>query len=306
MLDLTGHMPSEHADTAVVIGKFDALHLGHQQLLHELVEISEEAGLAAAVVTFDRHPNHVLRPGDVQLPITGPTQKRELLEAAGVDVLKVLHFDEKLAQLTPEQFVREQIVPLRCRIVLVGKGFRFGSGGRGNLETLRELGMKYGFQAREITNVEANGAKISTSLIRNLLDQGKVEAANILLGRNHATKGEVEHGLKLGRKLGYPTANLSRSSEGYLPADGVYAGYLIADGVRYPAAHSVGTNDSIEAVPRLLESHVIGRDDLDLYGKTVVCEYVAQVRGWAKFESIEQLTAQIASDVAKAKELLAE
>jgi riboflavin kinase/FMN adenylyltransferase len=106
--------------------------------------------------------------------------------------------------------------------------------------------------------------------------------------------------------LGYPTANLSRSSEGYLPADGVYAGYLIADGVRYPAAHSVGTNDSIEAVPRLLESHVIGRDDLDLYGKTVVCEYVAHVRGWAKFESIEQLTAQIAADVAKAKQLLAE
>jgi riboflavin kinase/FMN adenylyltransferase len=116
----------------------------------------------------------------------------------------------------------------------------------------------------------------------------------------------VEHGRKLGRQLGYPTANISRLAEGYLPADGVYAGYLIADGVRYPAAHSVGTNDSIEAVPRLLESHVIGRDDLDLYDKTVVCEYVAQVRGWAKFETLEKLKAQIADDVARAKRLLEE
>jgi riboflavin kinase/FMN adenylyltransferase len=188
----------------------------------------------------------------------------------------------------------------------VGEGFRFGAGGKGNVSTLRELGLKHGFQVREVAHVEVDGHKISTSEIRQLLDQGRVETANLLLGRNHATRGEVEHGRKLGRKLGYPTANLSRSSEGYLPADGVYAGYLIADGVRYPAAHSVGTNDSIEAVPRLLESHVIGRDDLDLYGKTVVCEYVAQVRGWAKFESIEQLTAQIAADVAKAKQLLAE
>jgi riboflavin kinase/FMN adenylyltransferase len=128
----------------------------------------------------------------------------------------------------------------------------------------------------------------------------------MLLGRLHSTVGPVEHGRKLGRKLGFPTANLARSSEGYLPADGVYAGYLTADGVRYPAAHSIGTNDSIEAVPRLLESHVIGRDDLELYGKTVVCEYVAQVRGWAKFESIETLTGQIAADVVRAKELLDE
>ena len=271
-----------------------------------MIEASEEAGLAACVLTFDRHPNAVLQPDSVPSPIIGPSQKAELLESLGIDVLCVLNFDKSLAELTPDEFVENHIATLRARIVLVGEGFRFGAGGKGNVSTLRELGLKHGFQVREVAHVEVDGHKISTSEIRQLLDQGRVETANLLLGRNHATKGEVEHGRKLGRKLGYPTANLSRSSEGYLPADGVYAGYLIADGVRYPAAHSVGTNDSIEAVPRLLESHVIGRDDLDLYGKTVVCEYVAQVRGWAKFESIEQLTAQIAADVAKAKQLLAE
>lgn len=306
MLSFTGRLPADHADTAVTIGKYDAIHLGHQQLLHELVEISEEAGLAAAVVTFDRHPNTVLQPSKVPNPIIGHQQKFEILQALGIDLLSVLKFDQDLADLSPEAFVQLHIVPLNARIVLVGEGFRFGRGGAGDFDSLRELGMKYGFQARQAKNVEVNGHKISTSEIRQLLESGKVEAANLLLGRNHSTSGIVEHGRKLGRKLGFPTANLARDSEGMLPADGVYAGYLIADGIYYPAAHSIGTNDSIEAVPRLLESHVIGRDDLDLYDKVVVCEYVAQVRGWAKFDSIESLTAQIGADVKRAKELLGE
>lgn len=306
MLEIRDFLPDEHADTAVVIGKFGSIHLGHQQLIHQLIEASEEAGLSALVLTFDRHPNAVLRPENVPLPVVGSQQKKTLLEKLGVDVLKVIPFDHELASLTPEQFVEKHLLPLRARIVLVGKGFKFGSGGEGNIQTMRELGLRFGFQTREVDNVEANGMKISTTAIRKLLDEGKVEIANMLLGRNHVTEGVVEHGRKIGRTLGYPTANISRDAEGYLPADGVYAGYLVADGIRYPAAHSVGTNDSIEAVPRLLESHVIGRDDLDLYDKSVVCEYVAQVRGWAKFESLDLLKEQIANDVAKAKKLLEE
>ncbi len=306
MLIFRTSLPADFSDTAVAIGKFDGIHLGHQQLLHELIEVSEEAGLAACLLTFDRHPNAVLNPENVPQPLIGPNQKAHLLETLGLDVLCVLEFSQALAALSPEDFISKHLVPLRARVVLVGHGFRFAAGGKGGVADLGEFGAKYGFQVREVPHVEVDGHKISTTEIRNLLDRGKVELANLLLGRNHYTVGEVEHGRKLGRKLGFPTANLARSSEGYLPADGVYAGYLIADGIRYPAAHSVGTNDSIQAVPRLLESHVIGRDDLDLYGKTVVCEYVAQVRGWAKFESVEQLTAQIAADVAKAKELLGE
>jgi len=306
MLELTGSLPAEHADTAVVIGKFRSIHLGHQQLIHELIQASEDSGLSALVLTFDRHPNAILKPDAVPEAVIGPKQQRRLLEVLGVDVLKLVSFDEKFANSSPEEFVTKHLVPLRARLVLVGGGFKFGAGGEGNIETLRQLGLKYGFQVREVSNIEANGRKISTTAIRELLDLGKVEMASMLLGRNHSTEGIVEHGRKIGRTLGYPTANISRDAEGYLPADGVYAGYLIADGVRYPAAHSVGTNDSIEAVPRLLESHVIGRDDLDLYDKNVVCEYVAQVRGWAKFETLEKLKAQIADDVARAKKLLEE
>lgn len=306
MLEIKGSLPEDFADTAVAIGKFGSIHLGHQQLIHQLIEASEEAGLSALVLTFDRHPNAVLHPDSVPAAVIGENQKKRLLEELGVNALKVIAFDQELSSLTPEQFVERHLLPLRARIVLVGKGFKFGARGAGSVDSLRELGLRFGFQTREVENVEANGLKISTTAIRKLLNEGKVEVANLLLGRNHRTEGVVEHGRKLGRKLGYPTANISRDAEGYLPADGVYAGYLIADGVRYPAAHSVGTNDSIEAVPRLLESHVIGRDDLDLYDKSVICEYVAQVRGWAKFESLELLKQQIAKDVASAKKLLEE
>ena len=304
MLEIT-ELPEGFSETALAIGKFDGVHLGNQQLIHELITQAEEHALAPVVVTFDRHPNHVLNPENVPLPIIGPRQKARLVAELGVAAMRTLTFDEEFAQLTPEEFVSTHIVPLRAKLVLVGEGFRFGHKGSGSVETLSELGLRFGFKAQQVSHVMLDDQKISSTKTRQLISEGKVFAASVLLGRNHQTEGVVEHGRKLGRKLGYPTANLSRDSEGLLPADGVYAGYLYADGIRYEAAHSVGTNDSIEAVPRLLESHVIGRDDLDLYGKTVICEYVDQVRPWAKFESVDELTDQIARDVAGAKKILA-
>ena len=303
MLEIT-ELPADFSETALAIGKFDGIHLGHQQLIHELVNRAEEEALAPVVLTFDRHPNHVLNPSNVPLPIIGPKQKASLVAELGVAAMRTMTFDEEFAHLSPEEFVLRYITSLRAKLVLVGEGFRFGFKGSGSIETLVELGSRHGFRAQPVSHVLLEDQKISSTVVRELISEGRVFAASLLLGRNHQTEGVVEHGRKLGRKLGYPTANLSRESEGLLPADGVYAGYLYADGVRYPAAHSVGTNDSIEAVPRLLESHVIGRDDLDLYGKSVICEYVDQVRPWAKFDSVDQLTEQIARDVAGAKKIL--
>lgn len=308
MLEITSptQLPADFADTAVAIGKFDGIHLGHQQLFNELVELSEDAGLAATVFTFDRHPRTLFDPAGAPKPLIGPGQKSRLLKEAGIDLVLTAKFDQELASLSPEQFVANYLVPLRARLVMVGEGFRFGAGGKGTIEDLRRIGQVQGFSAREVRNVNLGESKISSTRTRALLDQGDVAEAAVLLGRNHETTGVVEHGRKLGRTIGFPTANISRSAEGYLPADGVYAGYLISDGVRYRAAHSVGTNDSVAEVPRLLESHVIGRDDLDLYDKVVTCEYVAKVRGWAKFESLELLVEQISKDVAVAASLLEE
>ncbi len=299
-------LPAELGATAVAIGKFDGLHLGHQQLLHELVEYCQDAGLVPAAITFDRHPKALLDPDNCPRPLIGPMQKANLVEATGVEVLLTLPFTQELANLSPRAFIEQVIAPLSAQMIFVGQGFRFGSHGSGGIDDLRELGPEFGFRVREVANVEVAGRKISSTDLREILDAGKVEVANLLLGRNHQVTGLVEHGRKLGRTLGFPTANISRSAEGYLPGDGVYAGYLYAEGIRYPAAHSVGTNDTVGEVPRVLESHVIGRTDLDLYDLEVTCEFVAQVRGWTKFASLEELIAQIAVDVEKSKEILGE
>ena len=308
MLEITNpnQLPESFASCAVAIGKFDGLHLGHRQLLHELVEYANENSLAAVVLTFDKNPKALLDPTSAPKSLIGPTQKSRWIEEAGIDVLMTLEFDEELAKLSPEEFLEKYLQSVRAQMVMIGEGFRFGNRGSGTITDLRELGPKFGFRSKEISSVMLGNRRISSTQIRELLEAGAVEAAALLLDRNHEVTGEVEHGRKLGRTLGFPTANLSRKSEGYLPADGIYAGYLTAEGVRYPAAHSVGTNDSVETVPRLLESHVIGRDDLDLYGQIVTCEFVGKVRGWQKFDSLEELVAQIARDVAQAAEILGE
>jgi riboflavin kinase/FMN adenylyltransferase len=308
VLELTkvSQLPSDWPGSVVAIGKFDGIHLGHQQLIHEAVEYAQDASLAAIALTFDRHPKALFDPANCPKELIGPGQKADLISDLGVDALLVLEFDQALASLTPEDFVSQQLVPLGTQMVFVGVGFTFGAGGKGTVEQLRELGQRYGFRVREIANVLFSDHKVSSTDIRLLLEQGKVETAALLLGRNHRVIGTVEHGRKLGRTLGFPTANISRDADGLLPSDGVYAGWVYVGEKRYPAAHSVGTNDSIEAVPRLLESHLIGVSDIDLYGQVVTCEFVAQVRGWQKFSSLEDLVQQISDDVAKATEILGE
>ncbi|MEY4992954.1 MAG: hypothetical protein RIS82_76 [Actinomycetota bacterium] len=298
-------LPEGFAQTAVTIGKFDGIHLGHQKLLGQLVEASEEHLLASVVVTFDRHPDALFRPEQARLPLIGPGQKLELLEHAGVDAVITLPFDQALASLSPREFVQEILVDgLKAKLVLVGEDFRFGQGGLGTPEVLRELGAEFGFSARVISSANLGGAKVSTTRIIESLDRGDVSEAAAMLGRNHQTVGVIEHGLKIGRTIGFPTANMSREAEGYLPLDGVYAGWLYADGKKYPAAHSVGINETFQAVPRLVESHVIDRNDLDLYDKTVVLEFVEFIRPAAKFDGVDSLVAEINRDLEKCRAIL--
>ena len=306
MLSLTAL--SEAADlgpTAVTIGKFDGIHRGHQALISALRDAAEEHDLKTVLVTFDRHPDALLNPGAVKWPLIGPTQKASLVADAGVDVMLTLAFDDALAQQSAKDFVQETLVDaLRAKIVIVGEDFRFGAGGVGDISLLHELGQQLGFEVRVIPSATESGLKVSTSAIRELLDLGDVAKAGILLGRTHTTVGVVEHGLKIGRTIGFPTANMSRDAEGYLPLDGVYAGWLIADGQRYPAAHSVGINETFQAVPRLVESHVLDRKDLDLYDKVVTLEYVDFVRPSAKFDGVESLVAEINRDLDKIRNIL--
>lgn len=298
-------LPEGLAESAITIGKFDCLHLGHQDLLRNLVEVAQEHMLVPTAITFDRHPNEVLRPEQTKLPILGLSQKREALERAGIEILVELEFTEELANLTPEEFVANYLVSgLDARFVIVGEGFRFGKQGTGSCSDLRELGKKHGFSFKEQPPLTFDGRIISTTWVRELLDAGNVSEASKLLGRTHQVRGVIEHGLKIGRKIGFPTANMARDAEGYLPVDGVYSGWLVTENARYPAAHSVGINETFQAVPRLVESHILDRDDLDLYDQVVTLEFVDFVRPSAKFDGVDSLVAQIHLDLEQVKKQL--
>lgn len=306
-----GEVPLDYAKTVVTIGKFDGVHLGHQRLVSEAIHLAEEHALAAVVLTFDRHPNVVLKQNQLHLPITGPQQKLQLLEELGVDAVLTLTFDEALAAMPAEEFIETYLVDaLRAKAVVVGEGFRFGAGGEGDVALLRLIGLERGFVVREVAHAEVGGSKISSTRVRAALDSGDVNLAAALLGRPHAVRGVIEHGKKLGRTIGFPTANMSRAAEGYLPLDAVYAGWLIvnhSDGSQtgYPAALSVGINETFEAVPRVLEAYVLDRDDLDLYDLDVTMEFVEFVRPTLKFDSVETLIEAIKDDVEKVRSLLA-
>jgi len=267
-------------------------------------------------VTFDRNPLSVLRPEICPPQLIGVHQKLQLLAEAGVDATLMLHFDEQLAALPAREFVEHVLVgALGVKTVLVGQDFRFGRGGAGNVDLLGELGGEWGFTVDVVQDVRAigEGRRVSSTWIRELLDEGDVATAQRLLGRPASVWGEVVHGLKRGRELGYPTANLSAELEGFVPADGVYAGWLIdqgsddglRSGIRYPAAISVGLNPTFDDVhARQVEAYVLDETDLDLYGRRVEIQFVQRVRGMVAFRGIDALIDQIGDDVRRVREAL--
>jgi len=300
-------VPADCGPSVVAIGKFNGVHIGHREMIRVAQEKAATSGARVVVVTFDRHPASLLNPERVPADITGDWRKLNLLAEAGVESTLVLPFDEALASLTPEAFVAQVLVEtLHASDVIVGHDFRFGNRASGDLTTLRELGAKYSFSVAEIADVAPeSGRRVSSSWIRELIESGDVQAANELLGRTHAVRAEVVHGEARGRLLGYPTANLADDVTGCMPADGTYAGWLIdEDGTRYPAAISIGTNPTFEGERRRrIEAHVIDAK-LDLYGHTVIVEFVAYVRGMFKFDKIDELITQMDDDVVRIREIL--
>jgi len=308
-------VPPGFGPSVVAIGKFDGVHAGHRAVLERAKVDAAGTGAPVVAVTFDRHPLSVLRPELNPETVVGVTQKLRLLAETGIDATLLLAFDERLAALTPREFVRRVLVdPLQTRTVLVGHDFRFGHGGAGDPGVLAELGAEYGFQVDVVDDVRAidTDRRVSSSWIREALAAGDVETAARLLGHAPAVLGEVVHGHKRGRGLGFPTANLSDRLEGFVPADGVYAGWLVDEsiplrpGTRYPAAISVGTNPTFDDVlVRRVEAHVLDETALDLYGHVVEVEFVTRIRGMTAFTGIEELKAQIAEDVDRVRETLA-
>jgi riboflavin kinase / FMN adenylyltransferase len=312
-----GACPRPPTGTAVTIGAYDGVHLGHQAVIAEVrrrAEANDGGALATAVVTFDRHPAMVVRPESAPLLLTDLDQKLELLAAAGVDYTLVIHFDEERAREEAPDFVTEVLVDcLSARLVVVGEDFHFGRERKGDVALLDRMGEDHGFvvDGLDLVGVDArpaatDGARVSSTAIRAALRAGELDAANRMLGRPHEVRGLVSHGDHRGRELGFPTANVAVPGDILLPADGIYAGWFErADGSVHATAISLGRRPTFyeQAHASLLEAHLLDFEG-DLYGEHVRVRFVARLRGEAKFDSIDALVAQIGQDCDDAREVL--
>jgi riboflavin kinase/FMN adenylyltransferase len=282
------------------------VHLGHREILRQLRELAHSRGHISTLITFDRHPAELIAPDAVPLEIFSDAERLELIAQQGVDAALVLPFDHELATLSPREFVSTILVAkLHAQAVLVGHDFRFGAQAQGDVALLTELGTEFGFDVVLIEDVEEKGhGRISSSHIRDLIAAGEVAQATELLGGYPRVSGEVVHGHKRGRELGYPTANIGHDARIVIPGDGVYAGWFIDDGKRYPAAISVGTNPTFEGnLSRTVEAYLLD-ENLDLYGHMATVEFVARIRGMVAFNGIDELVTQMHDDVRITRELV--
>jgi riboflavin kinase / FMN adenylyltransferase len=304
-------VPDDWGSSVVTIGNFDGVHRGHQRVVSRAKEVASELGLPFVVVTFDPHPDEVVRPGSHPPFLCTARRQSVLLAGLGVDAVCVVEFTLEFSRLGPDEFVRTVLVDrLHAARVVVGEDFRFGHKAAGDVALLAELGEKYEFTAEGVPLVADDGVRISSSEIRAKLAAGDVAGAAVDLGRPHRVEGIVVRGHRRGRALGFPTANLETLPHTAVPADGVYAGWLVAvdddgaDGERWPAAISVGTNPTFDGRERSVEAYALDRDDLDLYGAHMGADFTQRLRDTVKFASVDELVAQMHRDVDAARELL--
>lgn len=292
----------------VTVGFFDGVHRGHQAVVRRAVALARERGVPAVVLTFDPHPSEIVRPGTHPPLLSTSAHRSDLMETLGVDAVVVLPFTVELSQLTPEEFVRQMLVErLHAVAVVVGQNFRFGHRAAGNLETLAELGEKYGFTAEGLPLAAPEGVaeqRFSSTDVRRMVLAGEVEAAAQRLGRPHRVEGIVVRGAQRGREMGFPTANVDTPPHTAIPADGVYAGWLVVDGDPLPAAISIGTNPTFNGTARTVEAYAIGRTDLELYDKYVAVDFLVRLRGQERFDSMEALVKRMNQDVEEAAALI--
>lgn len=289
--------------TSLTIGNFDGVHRGHSRLLSLVMDRAAQHGLTSLAVTFDPHPLRVIR-GQTPPFLTTTRQKLELLKASGLDYVLCLEFTPDMAQLSPEEFVERYLVRgLACRHLVIGHDYSFGRGGAGNYDTLLELGEKYGFVTERIEALTINGEVVSSTRIRDLIQQGRVEEAQPLLGRHFQVEGAVIKGSRRGGPLiGVPTANLEITDE-LVPLPGVYAVRAEHDGVSYPGVANVGHNPTFNQQALSVEVHLFDFSG-DLYGKRLGVSFVSRLRGEIRFSGVEELKQQIHRDIEEGRRLL--
>ncbi|RJF85664.1 bifunctional riboflavin kinase/FAD synthetase [Sphingomonas cavernae] len=297
-------VPDHLRGGVIALGNFDGFHAGHQAVVGRAVALARQMGGPALVATFDPHPVRHFKPDAEPFRLTTLDQRQRLFGKAGADAMLVFEFGAELASLTAEEFVAQRLVDLiGARGVVTGEDFTFGKGRGGNVDVLAELGLQYGLVTEAVAPVAAGGEVISSSRIREALQAGDCEAATRLLTRPFAIEGVVKHGDKLGRDIGFPTANIELGH--YLrPRYGIYAvrGRL-PDGRVLDGAANLGIRPTFDPPKELLEPHFFDFSG-DLYGQTIEVELIRFLRPEMKFDGLDALKVQIAQDCEDAKRVL--
>ncbi|HEY3899559.1 MAG TPA: bifunctional riboflavin kinase/FAD synthetase [Chthoniobacter sp.] len=289
----------------LAIGVFDGVHLGHQAVIRRALEAARQHGGSAVAVTFDPHPVRVLRPEQAPRLLTSTAHKLRLIRDLGVSYQLVIHFDEAFAATPPEDFIRALVGAARpLREICVGFEWSFGKGRTGNLALLEKLGMELGFAEVGVPAVESDGEIISSTLIRRAVENGDLARAAELLGREFTVLGTVIEGDRLGRKLGFPTANLSAHNEQF-PPNGVYAVEARRDGKVWPGVANIGVRPTVKNArgERLLEVHLFDFAE-EIYGEKLEITFRQFLRPEQRFANLDELKAQIGRDAEKARVVL--
>lgn len=285
----------------LAVGVFDGVHLGHRAVIQRALADARATGGTAVVVTFDPHPARVLRPEQSPLLLTCIQHKQQLISALGVENLLIVPFDKTVAAMEPSEFIREIATAAKpLRQICVGENWSFGKGRTGNIHLLKTLGENMGFAAIGIPDVQMNERPVSSTAIRNAVQAGDITTAAKLLGRNFSILGTVVAGRKMGRTIGFPTANLATNNE-QLPPNGVYAVTMQLRGKHLPGVANVGVRPTLEdAGARVCEVHLFDYTG-DFYGEEVEVNFLRFIREERKFQSLDALRDQIAQDVTAAK-----
>lgn len=295
----------DDTDTVVTIGNFDGVHLGHQAIFKTLQEVSKAHSLPSTVISFEPLPHEYFAPANAPLRLQGLRDKVINVAANGVDRLLLLQFDSTLAKMSAESFIADLLChKLRARHMIVGDDFRFGHQRTGTFDLLKSTATKLNYTVEQSPTRELNGARISSTRIRHFLDQGELTAAATLLGRPYRISGRVIHGEKVGRQLGFPTANVALGNH-RPPLRGVFAVWATDNesGQRYAAVANLGERPTVGGRKLLLEVHALDQS-VHWYGHHLAIDFVAQLRHEQRFDSLDELKAQIERDANAARELM--
>jgi len=296
----------EHRGSAVTIGNFDGLHLGHRAVLGGLIEAARARALPTVVMSFEPTPREYFMGAAAPPRLARFREKYQALTAQGIDRLFCARFDALMAALSPEDFIREYLVAgLGTRYLVIGDDFRFGRDRAGDFDTLCRAGQHYGFEVADTPTCRVDGLRVSSTAVRQALAEGDLGLATRLLGRHYGMSGRVIEGRRRGRELGFPTANL-RPGRRVLPVTGVFA--VLVRGVAehpWPAVANLGVRPTVEGTEPLLEVHLFDFSG-DLYGRRITVDFVARLRDEQRFEDLDALAAQMRRDAGQARRILAD